>query len=258
MYYPIQIPYKLDKIYLQNMKYVETPAIDCGGFVICFWEMQPITDRKLSVKNIIAADACIDIVVSYDEKSVGFVGMSKTEFHFKMDLPTRSFGVRMMPGAFRQLTGLSAVMAMDSYLPFKAVFDDFNKSELFSLSFEEAKEYLRKFVSAKTCKLVPNTFTQLFNTLYENLPTTTKELYKMLNFSPRQCQRLFMECYGITPKMALSIIRFQKCLELLTSEKAKPADVLNAVGYYDQSHFINDFKRNIGITPLELIHIYQS
>lgn len=258
MYYPVQIPYILNQEFSQNMKYSEPSAVECGGFVICFWDMQPLSDCKLSVENIIAADACIDLVVGYDEKSIGFAGMRKTEFHFKHDLPNRSFGARMMPGAFHQLTGLPAVAAMDTFLPMESVCTCFDQALFFSRPFEQAKEYFKSFLVRHTENKTPDTFTALFNELSQNIPTTAKELYQRLHFSPRQCQRLFAKHYGISPKMALSIVRFQKCMEILTSPKAKPADILNVTGYYDQPHFIKDFKRNIGITPLELIRIYQT
>ncbi|MGL6200018.1 MAG: helix-turn-helix domain-containing protein [Lachnospiraceae bacterium] len=258
MYDPIQIPYILSKDFAQKMKYVETPALDYGGFVICFWEMQPLTDRKLFTENIIVADACIDLVANYDAGSIGFSGMSKTEFHFKLDLPARCFGARLAPGAFHQLTGLSALSAMDAFLPIESVFENFDKAHFFSLPFTQAQVYFKEFLRKEAQHRTPDMFTGLFNMLYQSIPATTKELYVLLHFSPRQCQRLFNKHYGITPKMTLSIIRFQKCLEILTSRKASPADILNIVGYYDQPHFINDFKRNIGITPMELIRIYQT
>ena len=258
MYYPIQIPYILNPEFSINMKYTETSIEECGGFVICFWEMQPLSDCKLSVTNIIATDACIDLVVSFDEKNIGFVGMSKTEFNFELKLPNRSFGVRMMPGAFHQLTGLPAAAAMDTFLPIEAAFNDFDSTLLFSLPFERAKEYFKNFFTDQTKGKSPDQFTTLFHTLSKEIPSTVSALCHLLHFSPRQCQRLFQLHYGITPKMALSIIRFHKCMEILTSPKAKPSDILNVTDYYDQPHFIKDFKRNIGITPLELIRTYQT
>jgi AraC-like DNA-binding protein len=57
--------------------------------------------------------------------------------------------------------------------------------------------------------------------------------------------------------MALCLIRFQKCLEILTGGKAAPSDILNITAYYYQSHFIKDFKRNVGLTPFELIRRYK-
>lgn len=258
MYYPIQIPYLLSKDFAQKIGYTETLVAGYGGFVICFWEMIPLSDQNLSVDNNIVADACIDLVANYEDGSIGFAGMSKTEFHFRIDLPACFFGARLVPGAFHQLTGLPASAAMDTFLPIESVFADFDKARFFSLPFEQAQIYFKEFLRQKTQAATPDMFTGLFNTLSETVFYTAKELYEMLHFSPRQCQRLFAKHYGITPKMALSIIRFQKCLEILTSHKACPADIMNVAGYYDQPHFINDFKRNLGITPLELIRIYRT
>ena len=254
MYYPIQIPYILNTEFSSNVKYTETLVAEFGEFAICFWEMHPLSNCRRSVKNIIATDACIDLVADLDDKRIGFAGMSKTDFNFELTLPNRSFGVRMMPGAFHQLTGLPASAAMDSFLPIEAAFREFDSALFFAMSFEQAKEYFIKFFVEQTQGKSPNQFTTLFHRLSEAVPQTVSALCRLLHFSPRQCQRLFQLHYGITPKMALSIIRFHKCMEILTSRKANPSDILSATNYYDQSHFINDFKRNIGITPIELMH----
>lgn len=258
MYDPIQIPFILNPKFSQNIKYTETSVEECGRFAICFWEMQSLSDSKLSVKNIIAIDACIDLVVNFDEKTIGFAGMSKTEFNFEVQLPTRSFGMRLTPGAFHQLTGLPADDAMDTFLPIEATIKDFNKALFFSLTFENAKNYFKKSIAELAKAKSPDQFTLLFHKLSEETPKTVLELCQLLHFSPRQCQRLFRLHYGITPKMALSIIRFHNCLKVLTSPNAKQYGIQGVTGYYDQPHFIKDFKRNIGITPLELIRAYQS
>ena len=257
MYYPVQIPYILNKEFSENIFYSEEIVEEFNDFAICFWMMQPITECKLSVKNIIAADGCIDLVVDFDKKEIGFAGMSKTNFDFVIELPARSMGIRMMPGAFHQLTGLFASEAMDGFLEIEKVFPEFEKNFFFQLSFEKAMEYLKVFFADYVREKNPDVFTRLFDVLSQNTVETTKGLYEVLHFSPRQCQRIFAKCYGITPKMVLSIVRFQKCLEILTSTNAKPIDILSIANYYDQPHFINDFRRNMGITPLELIKDYQ-
>ena len=145
---------------------------------------------------------------------------------------------------------------MDTFLPVEEVFTDFDKTRFFEAPFEHAGEYFRQYLAEKTSGIKPDEYTTLFHHLSDDPPATTAQLYRLLHFSPRQCQRLFMKRYGVTPKMALSITRFQKCLEILTSTKASPADILGATTYYDQPHFNNDFKQNIGLTPMELIRHY--
>ncbi|MDR3265261.1 MAG: helix-turn-helix domain-containing protein, partial [Synergistaceae bacterium] len=132
------------------------------------------------------------------------------------------------------------------------VFDAF-----FSLSFEQAKERFKEYLSKLISDKIPDNFTSLFDSLSQSPPVTAGELYNQLHFSARQCQRLFAKHFGLTPQMVLCLIRFQKCLEILTGGKAAPGDILNITTYYDQSHFIKDFKRNIGLTPFELIRRYK-
>lgn len=256
MYYPIQIPYILNKNFSKNIMYSEEIVESLQNFVICFWEMQSLSDTEKSVENIIITDGCIDLVVGYDDREIGYAGMSKTNFNYNIDLPARFFGARLKPGVFHQLTGLPAKTAMDTYIPLDEVDKNFNSDLFFSLSFEQAKEYFKDYFYKLIYDKKPDFFTQMFDALSKDPPHTTAELYQRLYFSPRQCQRLFEKHFGITPQMVLCILRFQQCLEVLTSGKASPGDIFAITTYYDQSHFIKDFKRNIGLTPLELIKKY--
>jgi AraC-like DNA-binding protein len=219
--------------------------------------MAPLTTGKIEVDNVIVTDGCIDLVVEYDRKRIGYAGMRKTEFHYKIDSGARCMGARLKPGAFYQLTGLPAGAAMDAFLPLDAVDKAFDCAAFFAFSFERAKVYFKEYLSELTRDKVPDNFTLLFDALSQSPPVTAGDLYNRLHFSSRQCQRLFAKRFGLSPQMALCLIRFQKCLEILTGGKAAPSDILNATTYYDQSHFIKDFKRNLGLTPFELTRRYK-
>lgn len=262
MYYPLQIPFILNENYARNISYTEETPQALEKFVICLWEMQPITKQQMTADHIILADGCIDLVVDYRHKEIGFAGMSKTLFDDKIYIPDKFLGARMKPGAFKQLTGLPATKAMDKFLPIHAVYPDFDLNGFFALPFNEAKIMFQKFLEELMQGKQPNEFVSLFDRFSKLVPTTTAQLYERLHYSPRQCQRLFKEHYGLTPQMVLSILRFQRCLALLRSSDTRPNEVMDAVNYYDQPHFIKDFKRNIGIAPQEylalqnLSHIY--
>ena len=258
MYYPIQIPYTLSESFRGAVSYTEDTDPRSSDFVICLWEMQPLSEEETSVTNVIVMDGCIDLVVHFDAGRIGFSGMSKTEFDYRLDLPTRCFGARMKPGAFHQLFGLPASSAMDHFLPVNDADKDFDCGSFFSLPFSEAKAYFRNYLAEKSEGIVPNLFVGLFDELSDSPPETVATLYDRLHYSPRQCQRLFAENYGFSPQATLSILRFQLCLKVLTSGAASPGDILGITSYYDQAHFINDFKRNIGLTPFELIRQYKA
>jgi AraC-like DNA-binding protein len=264
VYYPVQIPFILNQRFAEGIRYTEEVSQSLGAFVICFWEMAPL-GRALRVQvggaseinNVIVTDGCIDLVVEYDSRRIGYAGMRKTEFHYTVDSTERCMGARLKPGAFHQLTGLPADRAMDAFLPLAAVDPAFDADAFFALSFAQAKARLKEYLGQLIHGKIPDDFTLLFDTLSQSPPITVGDLYDQLHFSARQCQRLFAKHFGVTPQMALCLIRFQKCLAILTDGKAAPSDLLRTTSYYDQSHFSKDFKRNVGLTPLELIRRYE-
>lgn len=258
IYKPIQIPYILSKHFCEDLIYREEAIDELSDFVICRWDISSRTEKTMAVENIIVTDGCIDVIVVYDKKLIGFSGMSRTDFLFKIDLPCRSFGFRLKPGAFVQLLGVPALKAMDNFYYLAEFDENFDEDVFFSQPYEKAKKTVEDYLFGLKFGKEPDKFTNLFDNLSYDIPQTTKELYERLHFSPRQCQRLFLKHFGIAPQTVLSILRFQKCLETLTSLNAKPSDALSASSFYDQSHFIKDFKRNIGITPFELIRMYKS
>jgi AraC-like DNA-binding protein len=69
-----------------------------------------------------------------------------------------------------------------------------------------------------------------------------------LSISERQLERLFAANVGLSPKSFSRIVRFQSVLRLITP-RADLVDLALTHGYYDQSHFISDFRQFAGTTP---------
>ena len=68
--------------------------------------------------------------------------------------------------------------------------------------------------------------------------------------SPRNLGRLFGRYLGFSPKHFARIVRFQKAMRLLMKDaQASLGDVSAECGYFDQSHFIKDFRRFTGGVP---------
>jgi AraC-like DNA-binding protein len=258
-YNPIQVPFLLNTEFKRNVLYRESCCADCSDFVVCFWEMEPVRLPNESVGNIIVPDACIDLLFATDTDCrvfVGFAGMRRTEFDYPIPAGSVSFGFRLRPGAFHHLTGLSAETAMDGFVPLEEVAKDFDAAAFFALPVAEQKTELRRQLFLLIDRLPspePSEFMRLFEQLMSEPPDGVSDICAILNYSPKQCQRLFARNYGLSPKMTLGIIRFQTALAVLASPRTKPSDVLRIEGYYDQPHLIKDLKRTIGITPTQLI-----
>jgi transcriptional regulator GlxA family with amidase domain len=79
---------------------------------------------------------------------------------------------------------------------------------------------------------------------------TVDELAQREDVSVRQVERLFARHLGIAPKTIATVLRFQRALKALMRDPGCPlAEVAASAGYFDQAHFIKDFKRMSGGVP---------
>jgi len=67
--------------------------------------------------------------------------------------------------------------------------------------------------------------------------------------SERYVQKLYMSNIGISPVAYASVLRFNKSLELVLNTPRLLTEIAYDCGYYDQAHFIKEFKKFTGITP---------
>ena len=68
--------------------------------------------------------------------------------------------------------------------------------------------------------------------------------------SRRRLQRLFKFYIGDSPKTFSQVVRFQQILSAKRSlERLKKEKIFFDAGYYDQAHFIKEFKTFYGTTP---------
>ncbi|TWW01904.1 helix-turn-helix domain-containing protein [Chitinophaga pinensis] len=67
--------------------------------------------------------------------------------------------------------------------------------------------------------------------------------------STRYIQKLFIDCIGITPRRFFNIRRFNKSLTLVRKAQESLTSIAYECGYYDQAHFIREFKAFSGVTP---------
>lgn len=67
--------------------------------------------------------------------------------------------------------------------------------------------------------------------------------------SERHLQNLFIEHVGLTPHALFSVQRFARSVHLIRNTSTALTDIGYECGYYDQTHFIKEFKSFTGVTP---------
>ncbi|PKV53127.1 helix-turn-helix protein [Aquimarina sp. MAR_2010_214] len=84
--------------------------------------------------------------------------------------------------------------------------------------------------------------------------TSIRDILKEDVSKRRQLERMFVKQIGISPKQLGKVIRLQSALKMLLSEEGESlTNIAYESEYYDQAHFIKDFKEFTGISPKEFL-----
>lgn len=89
--------------------------------------------------------------------------------------------------------------------------------------------------------------------IVQNGGITARELSTELYYSEKHIRRMFLQCVGAAPKMFARIVRVNYALRLLRDNNIGFTDIGESAGFFDQSHFIHDFKDIFSLTPYEYI-----
>jgi len=76
-----------------------------------------------------------------------------------------------------------------------------------------------------------------------------EELSRQLNISSTSLRTHFKINVGVSPKELIHVTRLQRALKSKIKKEESLTQLAYGLGYYDQSHFIHEFKDALGITP---------
>lgn len=108
------------------------------------------------------------------------------------------------------------------------------------------KEYLSKFI------LNPCIDYAIQEIIRQPDQINLANLNSKIGYSQKHFIAMFKRQVGITPKSFLKIMRFQKAVNQIESlSEVDWTSISNDCGFYDQAHFINDFKVFSAFTPEE-------
>ena len=86
------------------------------------------------------------------------------------------------------------------------------------------------------------------------VPVNVQYLSKVANYNTRSLQRHFKKELGLTPKDFIRIIRFNRVCKFIQKHPfINMNDVINIGDYYDQAHFINEFKNIVHYSPVNYL-----
>ncbi len=242
-----------------NVTYSEfLPKITLQPFIYCYWQLK--TNQKLTEQfnYRVVADGCIDIYFELNNPQENYVmGFCKKFTEFPLDNTFNYVGVRFLPTIFPQLFRINAMELSNRYehldlvVPHLADFisNSFNKNQ----SQEEIKllfdKYFIDLISQSTFDN-DNRLYGAMDIILKNFGVIDVETDLDTGISSRQLRRLFEFYIGDTAKTFSKVVRFQNILKAKPSTQSlRQNKLFFDMGYYDQSHFIKEFKNFYGVTP---------
>jgi AraC-like DNA-binding protein len=162
--------------------------------------------------------------------------------------------VRLYPMALKQLFGVDAHELKDRVVPLND-FAGFDLTERFvnAANLGEQLHSILEFLRHKlksVQRIIPEVAESL-NLITENLSLVTpSSIYKSIRISERQFQRKFRQYVGVSLEMYIRIQKFQRSLQWLQQGSFQNlSDLAYDLGYFDQSHFIREFKAFSDLSP---------
>lgn len=204
------------------------------------------------------ADGCIDIIFELGNPQENAVmGFCKEFKEFPLYNSFHYIGVRFLPSMFPQLFKINAIELSNRVEDLQLVVPHLSRfiSNSFSdrLNTQEIKKLFDSFFLKQASQSKfdnDNRFYAAIEIVLYNFSAIDIEKDLNTGISPRQLRRLFEFYVGGTAKTFGNVVRFQNILKTnLSYESLQKTKAFLDAGYYDQSHFIKEFKKLYGITP---------
>jgi AraC-like DNA-binding protein len=261
-----------------KISFTETPE-DLKPYIRSFWVYESALGVPAADTRIIVPNGTAKIIIPLKNPMTAFVGqktMGAKEHHIHLaglsETPTVitadakdtvTLGVELTPKGLYHFFHLSMHEMTNRLFDFEDLFGAWGaRLQHMLANIEDAQEKILFLQNALSYLLNKNLkdYSLLDHTLdvinKSHGMVSVKELETQTGYSKRYLDMLFKEHVGVSPKRLASIARFQVFYQLWALEKSKTFFKDNLYTYYyDQSHFIKEFKRFTGLTPQKFAEI---
>lgn len=232
------------------------PADDLAGLVERHWLVSWDLPAGRSAAVTLLPHPCVNVVLDRGQVAVAGVGLGR--FTYTYTGRGRVFGVKFRPGAFRPFLDGPMSALTDRTVPLAtlwgadagALAGDLVEAGDLDALVAVAERHLRAHWPAPDPR-VAEVGRIVHALLRDRTISRVDQVAERFGYSARTLQRLFARYVGVSPKWVLRRYRLHEAAARLAEDTSRTwAEVAVELGYFDQSHFIRDFTRAIGMTPV--------
>lgn len=251
------------------------PHSDLESLVKCYWTLEVPAEGNAQRQRIIP-DGCIEMAFILGDDIKRYtsehefilqpramvLGQTIEAFYIEPTGYVNTFAIRFYPYGFANFVTTPIKNLANKETPIDQLFEE-----------HTAKELEQKIIQASNTKerieIIEHFLLNKLNdkaTIDSIVKTTIDTLFLTKGGVPinvilkddlskrRQLERKFKKQIGISPKQLGKVIRLQTALKMLLSQQSESFTKLAYESeYYDQAHFIKDFKDFTGTTPKDFL-----
>lgn len=251
------------------------PHSDLESLVKCYWTLE-VPAKKDAQRQRILPDGCIELIfilgddvkriTSGDEFIIQpramALGQITEPFFVEPTGYVNSFAVRFYPYGFANFVSTPIKNLTNKETPIELLFGERPSKELEQKIIQATDtkkriEIIENFLLSKLTDRV--TIDSIVKTTLDTIfltggSTAINAIFKDGLSKRRQLERKFLKLIGISPKQLGKVIRLQTALKMLLKQQPDSfTRIAYESEYYDQAHFIKDFKEFTGTTPKEFL-----
>lgn len=252
-----------------------SPHPDLEAFICCYWTLEVPSDPNVQKQRIVP-DGCIEMafVLGDDIKRYTsdeyyilqprsmVIGQTIEPFYIEPTGNVNTFAVRFFPYGFANFVDVPIKALANKETPIEDLFgkervQELTQSIIQASGTEERIEIIELFLRNKLKE--PSTIDHIVKSTVDVLlaskgNVSINVLMKEDISKRRQLERKFAKQIGISPKQLSKVIRLQSALKLmLHDEKESLTYIAYESEYYDQAHFVKDFKEFTGTNPKDFL-----
>lgn len=247
------------------------PHPDLAALVKCYWTLNVPAQEQVE-RQLIVPDGCIEMAFILGDDIMRYtsgddfilqpramiLGQITRQFYIKPTGEVDSFAVRFYPYGFASFARVDIGSLSNTETPLAVLFGE-EASRLLAQRVINAEnteariDIVERFLldrlgQKETIDAIVHG--AIHAILEAKGSGAVKDIVKDDVAKRRQLERVFRRKVGLSPKQLCRVIRLQAALKMILNRRSRSmTEVAYESEYYDQAHFIRDFKEFTGTTP---------
>lgn len=197
----------------------------------------------------------VHLVIEGDEARIH--GVHSARFECELSGQGRVFGIKFKPAGFHPYWQRSLAALADASCAVEDVFGDVGLELVqrvraapdYAAMERLAEDFMHAHVPPRDVT-VEQVNAMVASVADDRSITRVEQLCERHDLSLRRLQRLFREYVGVSPKWVINRYRLHEAMAQVHEGKVIAwAELALELGYFDQAHFIRDFRRMLGRAP---------